>query len=246
MSGGKSVGLRRTDGQSRHSACARFRRSETQGSLQPTRSSGTRKSGVDVPEIVTGKPVFTIDVKLPGMQYAVFERCPVLGGKVVSANLDEIKKMPGIKNAFVVDRPELTTITGRPGDLVSGVAILGETWWHAQKARQALKVTWNEGPNAGGSSTAFQQKADELSKQPPMSTSRKDGDYDTAIKGAAKVVEAAYSYPFISHAPLEPQTATASFKDGKIEIWTDSQQPGQGRSGWPRLWESSRMMSPST
>ena len=183
----------------------------------------------DVPDIVTGKPIFTIDVKLPGMQFATFERCPVLGGKVVSANLDEIKKMPGIKNAFIVDRPELTAITGRPGDIVSGVAILGDTWWQAQKARQALKVVWNEGPNAAGSSTAFKQRAEELSKQPPMSTSRKDGDYDTAIKGAAKTVEAAYSYPFISHAPLEPQGATASFKDGKIEIWTDSQQPGQGR-----------------
>jgi isoquinoline 1-oxidoreductase beta subunit len=169
---------------------------------------GHTQKQIDVPEILTGKPVFTIDVKLPGMQYAVFERCPVLGGKVASSNLDDIKKMPGIKNAF---------------------AVLGETWWHAQKARQALKVVWNEGPNAGGSSTAFHQRADELSKQPPMSTSRKDGDYDTAIKGATKVVEAAYSYPFISHAPLEPQTSTASFKDGKIEIWTDSQQPGQGR-----------------
>ena len=190
---------------------------------------GHTQKGVDVADIVTGKPVFTIDVKLPGMQYAVFERCPVLGGKVASANLDEIKKMPGIKNAFVVDRPELTAISGRPADLVSGIAILGETWWHAQKARQALKVTWNEGPNAGGSSTAFHQRALELSKQAPMSTSRKDGDFDTAIAGAVKVVEAAYSYPFISHAPLEPQTATASFKDGKIEIWTDSQQPGQGR-----------------
>ncbi len=190
---------------------------------------GHTQKQFDVPEILTGKPVFTIDVKLPGMQHAVFERCPVLGGKVASANLDEIKKMPGIKNAFVVDRPELTAISGRPGDLVSGVAILGETWWQAQKARQALKVVWNEGPNAGGSSTAFKQRADELSKQAPMSTSRKDGDYDTAIKGASKVVEAAYSYPFISHAPLEPQGATASFKDGKIEIWTDSQQPGQGR-----------------
>ena len=65
----------------------------------------------DLHDIVTGKPIFTIDMKLPGMQYAVFERCPVLGGKVASANLDEIKKMPGIKNAFVVDRPELTSVT---------------------------------------------------------------------------------------------------------------------------------------
>ena len=192
---------------------------------------GHTQIGVDLPQIVTGKPIFTIDVKLPGMQYATFLRCPVLGGKVVSANLDEIKKMPGIRNAFIVDRPELTTVTGRPGDLVSGIAVLGDTWWHAQKARQALKVVWNEGPNAGGSSTAFAKQADELSKQAPMSTSRKDGDFDTAIKGAAKVVEAAYSYPFISHAPLEPQVAAASFKDGKIEIWTDSQQPAQGRGG---------------
>jgi isoquinoline 1-oxidoreductase subunit beta len=192
---------------------------------------GHSQTAIDLHEIVTGKPIFTIDVKLPGMQFAAFERCPVLGGKVASANLDEIKKMPGIKNAFVVDRPDLTAISGRPGDLVSGVAILGETWWHAQNARKALKVTWNEGPNAGGSSTAFKQHADELSKQAPMSTSRKDGDFDTAIKGAAKVVEAAYSYPFISHAPLEPQGATASFKDGKVEIWTDSQQPGGGRGG---------------
>src|SRR3569833_1859435 len=190
---------------------------------------GHTQKGVDVPQIVTGKPIFTIDTKLPNMQYAVFERCPVLGGKVVSANLDEIRKMPGIKNAFVVDRPELTTITGRPGDLVSGVAILADAWWYAQKARLALKVTWNEGPNAGGSSTAFKQKADELSKQPPMSTSRNDGDFDTAIKGASKVVEAAYAYPFISHAPLEPQGATAHYHDGKVEIWTDSQQPAPGR-----------------
>ncbi|HVV47480.1 MAG TPA: molybdopterin cofactor-binding domain-containing protein [Bryobacteraceae bacterium] len=190
---------------------------------------GHTQKGVDVPQIVTGKPIFTIDTKLPNMQYAVFERCPVLGGKVVSANLDEIKKMPGIKNAFVVDRPELTHITGRPGDLVSGVAILADAWWYAQKARQALKVTWNEGPNAGGSSTEFKQKADELAKQAPMSTSRNDGDFDTAIKGASKVLEAAYSYPFISHAPLEPQGATAHYHDGKVEIWTDSQQPGPGR-----------------
>jgi isoquinoline 1-oxidoreductase beta subunit len=190
---------------------------------------GHSQPATDLHDILTGKPVYTIDVKLPGMLHAVFERCPVLGGKVAGANLDEIKKMPGIKQAFVVDQPEVPTLGARVPDLVSGVAILGETWWHAQNARKALKVTWNEGPNAVASSTAFAQHADEMSKQAPQWTLRKDGDFDTAFKGAVKTVEAAYSYPFISHAPLEPQGATAQFKDGKMEIWTNSQQPGGGR-----------------
>ena len=137
--------------------------------------------------------------------------------------------MPGVKQAFVVDRPEIANIPLRYPDLVSGVAILADTWWQAQKARQALKVTWNEGPAATASSTAFAKRAEELSQQPPQRTLRADGDVDAAFKNAVKVVEAAYSYPFISHAPLEPQGAAAHFKDGKMEIWTDSQQPGQGR-----------------
>lgn len=192
---------------------------------------GHAQPATDLRDILTGKPIYAIDVKLPGMQYAVFERCPVLGGKVVSANLDEIKKMPGIKNAFVVDQPAMATVTGRAPDLVSGVAILGETWWHAQNARKSLKVVWDEGVNAVGSSVAFAKNADDISKLPPMQKTREDGDFDTAIKGAAKVVEAAYSYPFISHAPLEPQGATAVYKDGKLDIWTNSQQPGPGRRG---------------
>ena len=174
---------------------------------------GHTQPAYDLHDIVTGKPVFTIDVKLPGMQFAAFERCPVLGGKVVSANLDEIKKMPGIKNAFVVDRPEATKVSGDAvPELVSGVVILGETWWHAQNARKSLKVVWNEGPNAAASSTEFAKNAEALSKQAPHWTLRKDGDFDTAIKGAAHVVEAAYSYPFISHAPLEPQEPRRSSK----------------------------------
>ena len=89
--------------------------------------------------------------------------------------------------------------------------------------------------HAAGSSTFFAKNAEEISKQPPMSKNREDGDFDTAIKGAAKVVEAAYSYPFISHAPLEPQGATAQYKDGKLEIWTNSQQPGRGAGASPRF-----------
>jgi isoquinoline 1-oxidoreductase beta subunit len=191
---------------------------------------GHSQPGSDVPAIVTGKPIFNIDVTLPGMQYAVFEKCGVFGGKVVSSNIEEIKKLPGVRNAFVIERPDITTpiLPGDPG-LENGIAILADTWWHAQSARKQLKVEWNEGPRAQYSSVAYAQKADELSKQPPQWKIREDGDAEGTLKGAAKVVEAAYSYPFIAHAPLEPQNCTAHFKDGKVEIWTNSQTPGSGR-----------------
>src|ERR1700733_1409745 len=192
---------------------------------------GVSQTQRELPNIVTGKPIFGIDVVVPGMLYAVFEKCGVFGGKVVSSNIEDIKKMPGVKNAFVVTRPDITdtVIPGDPG-LENGIAILAETWWHAQSARKKLQVNWDEGPRANGSSVAFAQRAQELNKQAPQRTIRKDGDPDTAMSGAVKVVEAAYSYPFISHAPLEPQNCTAHFKDGKCEIWTNSQLPCSGRS----------------
>jgi isoquinoline 1-oxidoreductase beta subunit len=191
---------------------------------------GVSQTQRELPSIVTGKPIFGIDVVVPGMQYAVFEKCGVFGGKVVSSNIEEIKKMPGVKNAFVVTRPDITDVTlpGDPG-LENGIAILAETWWHAQSARKKLVVTWDEGPRAGGSSVAFAANAESLNKAGGQRTIRKDGDPDAAMSGAAHVVEAAYSYPFISHAPLEPQNCTASFKDGKCEIWSNSQIPGSGR-----------------
>jgi isoquinoline 1-oxidoreductase beta subunit len=185
----------------------------------------------DVKAIATGKPIFAIDVTVPGMQYAVFEKCGVFGGKVVSSNIEEIKKMPGIKQAFVVERPDVpmdSIIPGEPG-LENGIAILGETWWHAQAARRKLQVTWNEGPRATGSSTEHAAKAAEMMKQAPQRPIRVDGDPDGALKSAVKVVEATYSYPHIAHATLEPQNCTASFKDGKLELWTNSQQPLRGR-----------------
>ena len=186
----------------------------------------------EVPNIVMGKPLFAIDVKIPQMQYAVFEKCGVFGGKVASANLDEIKQLPGVKDAFIVERPDITeaVLPGDPG-LENGIAILAETWWHAQAARKKLDVKWDEGKRAEHNSAAYAEKAAEMSKQAPQRTIRADGDADKAIKGADKVVEAAYSYPFIAHAPLEPQGATAQWhdKEGKLEIWTNSQQPGSGR-----------------
>ncbi len=180
-----------------------------------------------------GQPIYGIDVKLPGMLYAAYEKCPVFGGKVATANLDAIKALPGVRNAFVVEGgPDLTRT-------YPGVLPWREPPWRRRDRRGHLvartvgareaAVTWNEGPTAADSSDGFAKRALELSQQPPAIKLYNDGDTEKALQGAAKVVEAAYLYPFLAHASLEPQNCTAHYKDGKMEIWVSTQTPREGR-----------------
>jgi isoquinoline 1-oxidoreductase beta subunit len=195
---------------------------------------GKFTSGVDNPALLTGKPLFGIDVKVPGMLHAVYQKCPVLAGKVKSANVDAIQKMPGVKHVLVVAGTFRggAVIESDPG-LEPGIAIVAETWWQAQAARRALKVEWDAtagSPTADQqSSQGFNEKAAQLLKEPAGHTLRSYGDVDGAMKSATKVIEAVYAYPFLAHGALEPQNTTAHVQDGKAEIWTTSQAPGGGR-----------------
>ena len=192
--------------------------------------------------IVTGKPLFGIDVTLPGMLHAVIQKCPVFGGKVKSANTDEVCKLPGVRKVLVLDGTlSSDPVPGWEPGMEPGVAILADTWWQAQSARKSLKVDWDYGRGASQSTDDFAKRAVELLKSAPANMVRNYGDVDGALKSAAKVVEAVYAYPFLAHGTLEPQDTTASFSDGKMEIWTTSQTPGGGpRPGGGRAGHRSR------
>lgn len=215
---------------------------------------GTRVPGVDNFAIVTGQPAFSIDVTPPGMLFAVYQKCPTFGGKVTSANVDEVKKQPGVKYVFVIDPPAPAAGGGRGGPgggggggvtWSGGVAIVADTWWQAHNARnKVLKVEWDRGPVATQSTAGYKTQikglAAKASQEPAAAgagpggaRSAKEGDAETAFKAAAKTIEAEYEFPLLSHAPLEPQNSTAWFKDGKIEIWSPAQIPSANDAAVP-------------
>jgi isoquinoline 1-oxidoreductase beta subunit len=180
--------------------------------------------GVENFQMVTGQPIYSIDVRPEGMLFAAFEKCPVVGGIAQSANLDQIRALPGIRHAFIVDAP----------GSASGVAIVADSWWVANDARGQLDVDWDEGATAVESSSRYETEAARIATQSrdqaPAGGGRGNanvGDVNAAFEGASQVVEAEYYFPMLSHAPLEPQNSTAHFKeDGTLEIWSPSQIPG--------------------
>ncbi|MCV2422260.1 xanthine dehydrogenase family protein molybdopterin-binding subunit [Paucibacter sp. DJ2R-2] len=188
---------------------------------------GQRIGGVDNAVLVRGAPLFGIDVKLPGMLYAVYEKCPAFGGKVLSANLAAVKALPGVRDAFVIEG------TSNLNGLMPGVAIVAESTWAAFSARKQLRVQWDEGAVATQSWDGFATQAAALRGKAGTSNLRKDGDVEQALRASgAKVVEASYSYPFISHASMEPQNCTAWWKpeSASLELWAPTQNPASGQN----------------
>ncbi|MGD8808637.1 MAG: molybdopterin-dependent oxidoreductase [Gammaproteobacteria bacterium] len=192
---------------------------------------GTSVRGVDSPLVLEGRPLFGIDVTVPGMKYAVYQKCPTFGGTVISANVAEIRSLPGVVDAFVLEgRPGVAGFVGPLDRLADGVAIVADSWWQAERARAKLKVEWDEGSAVADSDARFVAEAERLSTQEPAARIFSSGNVDAALARSALVLEAQYAYPFLAHATLEPQNCTASFTDGKLELWVPTQNPSGNRS----------------
>ncbi|WP_076863121.1 xanthine dehydrogenase family protein molybdopterin-binding subunit [Bradyrhizobium mercantei] len=165
---------------------------------------------LDTVDKTTGKMVYGIDVKLPGMLNAAIKDCPVFGGKVKSFDEAKISGMKGVKKVVPV------------GD--SAVAVVADTWWHAKTALDALPIVWDEGDNAKVSSeTIAKWLAEGLDNAQPAYIGNQNGDAKAAIASAAKKVEAVYSYPYQNHATMEPMNATVLYTPDKCEVWCGTQ-----------------------
>jgi isoquinoline 1-oxidoreductase beta subunit len=164
---------------------------------------------LDTPDKLTGKQVYGIDVKLPGMVNAAIKDCPVFGGKLKSFDAAKVASMPGVKKVVQV------------GD--SAVAVVADTWWHAKTALDALPIDWDEGENAKVSSEYLAGWLKEGLDAEQAFVGNQNGDVRTALAGAAKKVEAVYTYPFQNHAPMEPMNATVRYTPDSCEVWTPTQ-----------------------
>src|SRR3989454_755558 len=169
----------------------------------------------------TGSAKFGIDSRVPGMLFAVVARCPVFGGKVASFDATKAKAVPGVRQVVQIS---------------SGVAVVADGYWPAKKGRDALEVSWDEGPNASVSSATIAQLFAQRAEQ-PGAVARHDGDAEAALASAGSKLDAIYEAPFLAHATMEPMNCTAHVRPDGVDIWaptqfqTGCQQLGAGIGG---------------
>jgi isoquinoline 1-oxidoreductase beta subunit len=164
---------------------------------------------LDTADKLTGKQMYSIDVKVPGMLCAAIKDCPVFGGKLKGFDASKVTGMKGVKKVVKVND--------------KAVAVVADTWWHAKKALEALPIEWDLGENAKVSSESIAKWLEEGLTAETKLVGNKAGDVQSAIAGAAKKVEAVYSWPYQNHACLEPMNATVLYTPDKCEVWTSTQ-----------------------
>ncbi len=168
---------------------------------------------LDTPLKVDGRAIYGIDVKLPNMVSASIKASPVFGGTVKSFDAGKVASMKGVKKVVKI------------GD--NAVAVIADTWWNAKTALDALPITWDEGPNAKVSSATIAEMLKAGLDADQAIVGNQGGDVKAALAGAAKKVEAVYSYPYQHHVTLEPQNATVLYTPEKCEVWASVQDGEQ-------------------
>jgi isoquinoline 1-oxidoreductase beta subunit len=175
---------------------------------------------LDAPAYVSGKAVYGADIRLPGMLTAVIARPPAVGGKVARFDGTRALAVPGVRKVIEVPAPK-PPYGFQPW---GGVAVVADNTWAAMRGRAALDVTWDEGPNAGYDSDAYRQV---LAKAVSVAgrVARKVGDTESALKSAARIVEAEYHVPHLPHMQMEPVVAVARVDGDRCEVWAPTQNP---------------------
>jgi len=175
---------------------------------------GKSTKRLDTPEKVNGSAQYGIDVRLPGMLYAVVARCPVFSGKVASFDAAKAKVIPGVKDVIQIS---------------SGVAVIADNTWTAMQGRRALDMQWDEGPNAKLTSAAISKQLAEAAAKPGP-VARKEGDVETGLASAATKIEIDYEVPFLAHATMEPQNCTAHVRSDRCDVWAPTQAQTSSQS----------------
>lgn len=178
---------------------------------------------LDSPDKIIGKAVYGSDMTLEGMLTATVIHPPVFGGSVKSLDSKDAKQIDGVKDIIQIKE---------------GVAVIGDDFWSAHKGAQALKIEWNNGPNARLSSKSIHKKLNETLQKPGEDIARDDGNAQEVITSASQRIESQYEVPFQAHAPLEPMTCTANVQDGLCEVWAPTQAPTKSKKTASKLTQS--------
>ena len=171
--------------------------------------AGRSLARLDIPDKVLGKPVFGVDVMLPGMLHASIAQCPVFGGTVTRIDASAAEAMRGVSK---VVREE------------SFVAVVADSWWRANQALKKVVIEWDTGSHGDASNETITAMLRAGLADPELPQARALGNTGAALANAAQVIEAEYQSPYLNHATMEPQTCTAWFRpDGFLEVWTSTQ-----------------------
>ena len=184
---------------------------------------GTRVNGADNHKVVTGTPLFGIDVRLPNMKFAAVAKCPVFNGRPIKIDATKARQVPGVRDVIEIAGLD------NPTFLMPGVAVVADSTWAAFKGRDALVVQWDEGPYANESNASLSEQFQKLLAAPPA-TLHNSGRVEEALTSAAIVVDNTFSFPFVSHATLEPHNCSAEYRDGEVWVRGPIQMPMSAQS----------------